>query len=204
MVALSALWLPILVSGVAVFIVSAIVWMAMPHHKTDFSPPDDQDALMEAVRASTTGPGMYYFPWAGPEGERSDAYRARVHTGPVGILRVRDPKSVLDMRSAIMKSLVLHLAAALFVGYLGSATLPQGTDFPKVFQVTATAAFMAHGVHRLPGMHLVRPPRARRLQARSRRTGLRAPDRSRLRRNVARLSGPADPNPTETQRSTPR
>lgn len=145
MVTLSALWAPILIAGGAVFIVSAIVWMLMPHHKNDFSPPDDQDALMDAVRRTTSGPGMYYFPWAGPEGEQSDAYKARVHTGPVGILRVRDSRAVLDMRSSILKSLLLHLVVALFVGYLGSAVLPVGTDFLKVFQVTGTAAFMAHG-----------------------------------------------------------
>ena len=44
MVTLSALWAPIVISGVAVFILSAIVWMLMPHHRKDFSPPDDQDA----------------------------------------------------------------------------------------------------------------------------------------------------------------
>lgn len=145
MVTLSALWAPVLLAGGIVFMVSAMVWMFMPHHKNDFSPPDDQDALMDAVRNTTAGPGMYYFPWAGPEGEQSDAYRARVHAGPVGILRVRDPKAVLDMRSSILKSLLLHLVVALFVGYLASATLPAGTGYSKVFQVTGTAAFLAHG-----------------------------------------------------------
>ena len=145
MVTLSALWAPILLSGAITFIVSAMVWMVMPHHKKDFSPPDDQDALMDAVRKSTGGPGMYYFPWAGPEGENSDAYRARVRTGPVGILRVRDPGAVLDMRSSILKSLLLHLVVAVLVAYLASATLPVGTAYLKVFQVTGTAAFLAHG-----------------------------------------------------------
>ena len=145
MVTLSALWAPILLAGGVTFVVSALVWMVMPHHRNDFSPPDDQDALMDAVRKNTGGPGMYYFPWAGPEGERSDEYKARVHIGPVGILRVRDAKAVLDMRSSILKSLMLHLVVAFFVGYLAFATLPAGTEYLKVFQVTGAAAFMAHG-----------------------------------------------------------
>ena len=33
MVSLAALWLPIVLSAVIVFVVSALVWMAMPHHK---------------------------------------------------------------------------------------------------------------------------------------------------------------------------
>ena len=145
MVTLSALWAPILLSGGVVFAVSAMVWMVMPHHKNDFSPPEDQDALMDAVRSTTAGPGMYYFPWAGPEGEQSDAYKARVRTGPVGILRVRDPAAVLNMGPSILKSLVLHLVVALFVGYLASAALETGAPYLSVFQITGTAAFMAHG-----------------------------------------------------------
>lgn len=33
---LLSLWLPILLSAAVVWIVSAIVWMALPHHKQDF------------------------------------------------------------------------------------------------------------------------------------------------------------------------
>ena len=36
MVPLAALWLPILVSGVVVFLASWIVHMLLPHHRSDF------------------------------------------------------------------------------------------------------------------------------------------------------------------------
>ena len=35
MVTLAALWMPIVLSAVLVFVVSSIVWMALPHHKSD-------------------------------------------------------------------------------------------------------------------------------------------------------------------------
>ena len=144
MVPLAALWLPVLLSAVVVFAVSAMVWMVMPHHRNDFARADDEDALMDAVRRSG-GPGMYMFPWA-PDGEQnSEGYRERLLAGPVGILRVRDPQSVADMKPAMAKSVLLQLVVAIFVAYLASSTLERGASFLSVFQVAGTAAFMAHG-----------------------------------------------------------
>ncbi|MDE2764584.1 MAG: hypothetical protein OXQ94_07645 [Gemmatimonadota bacterium] len=145
MIPLTALWLPILLSGMVVFAVSAMIWMVMPHHKQDFAAADDEDALMDAVRSTVPGPGMYTFPRA-PDGETSgEAYRERLAAGPVGILRVRDPETVIDMRPAMAKSVLLHLVIAVFVAWLASSTLEVGASHASVFQVAGTAAFMAHG-----------------------------------------------------------
>lgn len=145
MVTIAALWLPILLSAVVVFVVSAAVWMAMPHHKNDFSSASDQDTLMNAVRSSTPGPGMYMFPWAAGGGDNSEEYRNQLRAGPVGILRVRDPESVINMGPAMLKSVVLYLVIGVFVAYLASVTLAAGAPYLSVFQVTGTAAFMAYG-----------------------------------------------------------
>jgi len=145
LIPLTALWLPILLSGMVVFAVSAMIWMVMPHHKQDFAAADDEDALMDAVRSTVPGPGMYTFPRA-PDGEMSgEAYRERLAAGPVGILRVRDPETVIDMRPAMAKSVLLHLVIAVFVAWLASSTLEVGASHASVFQVAGTAAFMAHG-----------------------------------------------------------
>ncbi len=145
MVTIAALWLPILLSAVVVFVVSAAVWMFMPHHKHDFAPASDQDKLMDAVRSSTPGPGMYYFPWAIGGDERSPEYQEQVRAGPVGILRVRDPQSVVNMGPAMLKSVLLYAVIGVFVAYLASVTLAAGASYLSVFQVTGTAAFMAYG-----------------------------------------------------------
>ncbi|MDE2795494.1 MAG: hypothetical protein OXL34_11800 [Gemmatimonadota bacterium] len=144
MVPLTALWLPILLSAIVVFAVSAMVWMVMPHHKNDFARSDDEDALMDAVRRSG-GPGMYMFPWAPDSDQNSEGYRERLLEGPVGILRVRDPQSVVDMKPAMAKSVLLHLVVALFVAYLAASTLEVGASYLSVFKVTGVAAFLAYG-----------------------------------------------------------
>ena len=55
MVTIGALWLPILLSAIAVWVASAIIWMAMPHHKSDFRKLPDEDA---ALRALTSQPSL--------------------------------------------------------------------------------------------------------------------------------------------------
>ena len=144
MVPLTALWLPILLSAVVVFVVSAMVWMVMPHHRNDFTRADDEDALMDAVRRAG-GPGMYMFPWAPDSEQNSEGYRERLLEGPVGVLRVRDPRSVIDMKPAMARSVLLYLVVGVFVAYLAASTLEVGASYLAVFQVTGTTAFMAYG-----------------------------------------------------------
>ncbi len=145
MVPLTALWLPVLLSAIVVFAVSAMVWMVMPHHKNDFAPAEDEDALMDAVRGGVAGPGMYSFPWPRDGEDNSEAYRERLAAGPVGVLRVRDPGAVIDMRPAMAKSFLLQVVVAVFVAFLAAGTLQRGASFLPVFHVAGTAAFMAHG-----------------------------------------------------------
>ena len=37
-------WLPIVVSGAAVFFLSFMMWMVLPHHRSDWAPMPDEDA----------------------------------------------------------------------------------------------------------------------------------------------------------------
>ena len=62
MVTITALWAPILLSAVVVFVVSAMDWMVMPHHKNDFAAADDEDGLMDAVRTGTGRPRDVHVP----------------------------------------------------------------------------------------------------------------------------------------------
>ncbi len=144
---LLTLWLPILISAAVVFVASAAVWMILPHHRSDWTPATDEDALMEGVRKGTAGPGMYYFPFFPAERnpETMAAYQDKARAGPAGIVRVRDPESVIRMGPSLVRSFALHLVIAIFVAYLASVALAPGAAYLAVFQITGTAAFLAHG-----------------------------------------------------------
>ena len=61
---LGALWLPILVSAVLVFVVSAIIHMVLKYHNSDYSPLSNEDAVRAAIRAGNPRPGLYVVPFA--------------------------------------------------------------------------------------------------------------------------------------------
>ena len=64
------LWLPILVAAVVVFIAGAVIWMAMPWHKTDWSKTADEEAVRAALKS--TSPGMYTVPNVNDRAEFAD------------------------------------------------------------------------------------------------------------------------------------
>ena len=62
MTALPALWLPILLSSVIVFVVSSVIHMALPWHKSDYPPIPNEDKVMDALRPFAIPPGDYMVP----------------------------------------------------------------------------------------------------------------------------------------------
>ena len=57
MVAIMSLWIPIVLSAVLVFIVSSIIHMLLPYHRTDFGKVPSEDEVMEALRKFNIPPG---------------------------------------------------------------------------------------------------------------------------------------------------
>src|SRR3989441_2837498 len=62
MTGLSALWLPILLSSVIVFVVSSAIHMASPWHKSDYPKVPNEDRVRDALRALAIPPGDYMIP----------------------------------------------------------------------------------------------------------------------------------------------
>jgi hypothetical protein len=52
MVPITALWLPILLSAVIVFVASSILHMVLPYHKSDYRKLPEEDKVMDALRAA--------------------------------------------------------------------------------------------------------------------------------------------------------
>ena len=56
MVTIPSLWLPILMSGVLVFLVSSIIHMALKYHKNDFAPLPDEEATRAVLGKQKLAP----------------------------------------------------------------------------------------------------------------------------------------------------
>ncbi|NIQ58277.1 MAG: hypothetical protein GWN71_34520, partial [Gammaproteobacteria bacterium] len=60
MIPIATLWLPILVTTVAVFVTSFLLWAVLPHHRSDYGQLPDEEAVREALRDAE--PGLYNVP----------------------------------------------------------------------------------------------------------------------------------------------
>jgi len=88
MVSLTALWLPILLSAVIVFIASSIIHMVLPYHRSDYRQLPDEDKLLATLRAAGLKPGLYHFPFCTHKDMNSPAAQEKYKQGPVGLLTV--------------------------------------------------------------------------------------------------------------------
>jgi hypothetical protein len=137
------LWLPILLSAVVVWIISAVVWMALPHHKRDFIALPDEEGLMEYLRKSGIKPGNYVFPdFRGREAMKSPRVEQALNEGPVGHLSVWP--TPLTMGSKMIATFIVYLVASTLIAYLTRVALPGAAPFAKVFQVAGTAGILAY------------------------------------------------------------
>jgi hypothetical protein len=143
------LWLPILLSAAAVWIVSIIASMALPHHKQDFIGLTDKDGFMDDLRKRGIKPGNYVFPdFRGREAMKSEKVQKALNEGPVGHLSVW--KTPLTMGDKMVATFIVYLVVSTLIAYLTRIALPGPADFAKVFQIAATAGILAYCFSFLP------------------------------------------------------
>src|SRR5437879_8349619 len=104
MTGLAALWLPILVSSVLVFVVSSAIHMASPWHKSDYPRVPNEDRLRDALRPLAIPPGDYMVPRPSSREEmRSPGFADKIKQGPNLIVTVI-PNGPWSMRQSLTLS----------------------------------------------------------------------------------------------------
>jgi hypothetical protein len=146
---LVALWLPILVSAVIVFIASSVIWMATPLHKHDYKNPGDKEGvILEFLRGAGLSPGVYYVPWCQGKDQKDPAVQAHMKAGPWAMI------TVMPGMPNMGKMLGLWFAHLVIVGvlvaYVTGTALPAGAAYLKVFQLAGVTALIAHAAYALP------------------------------------------------------
>jgi len=149
---LAALWLPILLSAVIVFIASSIMHMVLPYHKSDYRQLPDEDKLLDSLRPAGLQKGLYVFPYCTHKEMNSAAVQEKYKQGPVGMLTVF-PSGPPAMPKFLAMWFVYSLIIGVFVAYITAHAHPlalaQGAPFRPVFRVAGTAAFLAYGLANL-------------------------------------------------------
>jgi hypothetical protein len=149
MVAVSALWLPILLSAVVVFIASSIMHTVLTYHRSDCHQLPEEDKLLAALRAAGLQRGLYMFPYcANPKEMKSPAMAEKYKQGPVGMLTVF-PTGLPVLPKFLGMWFAFCLILSLFVACLTGRTVAPGAPLLAAFQLAATAAFLLYGLAQL-------------------------------------------------------
>jgi len=137
------LWLPIIASAGLVWIASAIIWMAMPWHKTDFSKVPDEEAARAALKGLM--PGQYMLPYCiDPKEIENPDMRRKFEEGPLAYVTVA-PSGLPKMGGRMFQSFLYNLLVGIICAYLLTRSMMMA-DYLSVFRLTGTVAFVAYGV----------------------------------------------------------
>jgi hypothetical protein len=144
MVGITALWLPILLSAVFVFVASAIIHMGLRYHQTDFTAVPGEDKVRAAMRDEGIGPGNYHFPFACGMGElKNPDVIAKFKEGPVGLLTVM-PSGPPSMGKNLVQWFIYTVIASILIAYVTGRTLGADAHYLQVFRVAGAVALLTY------------------------------------------------------------
>ncbi len=145
MVAMTSLWLPILVTVVAIFLASSIIWMALPIHKNDFKNfGTSEGEAMTAIRSWGLGSGVFMFPMCDPKAIKDNAVaQERLKTGPWGTVTLLTESPTMGKCLGFWVLNIVILTT--LIAYVTAQSNPAGAKWVEIVQVAFTTALLAYG-----------------------------------------------------------
>lgn len=145
MVPVLSLWLPILLSALAVFLLSSLIHMLLPWHRGDFAGLPQEDRARDALRGVPTG--GYIVPWHGgsPEGMKDPAWQAKRSEGPVAFVTVLEPGPP-SMGKQLGLWFLYTVLVGIFAAYVAGRALGPAAPYGEVFRFVGTTAFAGYSL----------------------------------------------------------
>jgi hypothetical protein len=144
MTALTALWLPILLSAVFVFVASSLIHMLTKWHDSDMPPLPNEEAFRNAVGPLGLPPGDYMIPRAKTTAEmRTPEFDEKLKRGPVMVMTVM-PNGLISMGRALGLWFLYSVVVSYFAAYIAGRALPPGAHYLDVFRFAGATAFIAY------------------------------------------------------------
>lgn len=146
MAMLAALWLPILLSAVLVFVASSVIHMFLGYHANDFGPVPGEDRVMTVLREEGVAVGQYVMPHAPDmDAMSSPEYVEKSKRGPVAFLTVLE-SGPPSMGRQLVQWFVYLVMASLLIAYVVGLSLGPGAPYMDVFRIVSATAFLAYTV----------------------------------------------------------
>jgi hypothetical protein len=146
MVPIPELWLPIVLSAVAVFIISSIIHMVLKYHDNDFKSFPAEDAVMDDLRKHNIPQGEYYFPRAKDMKEMgTPEFIKKMKRGPVAMMTVLENEAP-KMGKQLSLWFLYSVVVGIFAAYVAGRALEPGDHYLSVFRFTGVTAFLGYGL----------------------------------------------------------
>ena len=145
---IAALWLPIILSTFAIFIVSAFIWMATPMHTKDIKMFPDEPGLRKYLSSVPLERGLYMWPQPSDGNMNNPEYSAAYQDGPWGSMTILDRRPSFPIN--LVRVLLCYLAISAFIAWLGWAAMPNATDKADVFLFVFVAGVLGFCAGGLP------------------------------------------------------
>jgi len=151
MAAIISLWLPILLSAVAVFIISSIIHMFLGYHNSDFKKLPSEDGVMDDLRKHNLPPGNYVMPHASTGKERNaQEFKDKMKKGPVAFITMF-PSGEMGMGKSLILWFVYCVIVGIFAAYITGKALSPEASYINVFKFAGVTAFAGYGLALLQG-----------------------------------------------------
>jgi len=146
MVSITALWLPILLSAVIVFVVSSIIHMALPFHKSDYRKLPDEDKVADTLRSAGVTPGRaYVIPHCTMKEMKSPEIQEKFKRGPVGFITIR-PSGAPGLGKFLLQWFLYCVVVGIFAACVAAATQPPATEYKRILHVVGIVAFVGYSL----------------------------------------------------------
>jgi hypothetical protein len=146
MVTIMSLWLPILLSAIAVFIASSVIHMVLPYHKSDYTKLPSEDGVLDALRKFDLPAGDYMFPRPdNMQDMKTPAFQEKYAKGPTGLMTIYE-KGPWAMGSTMTIWFVYSVVIGIAAAYVAGHALPPGAPWKAVVRFTGATTFCCYGV----------------------------------------------------------
>jgi hypothetical protein len=129
-----------------VFVMSSLIHMTLPWHKSDYPKVPNEDQVREAIRPLAIPPGDYMIPRPSSRQDmRSAEFDEKMKQGPVMVLTVM-PNGPMSMARNLVLWFLYIAAVGHFAAYIAGRALPVGAEYLHVFRFVGATAFIGYSV----------------------------------------------------------
>lgn len=146
MVPIPALWLPILVSAIFVFILSSLIHMVFGYHAGDYKKLPNEDGIADALRKFSIPDGSYQLPRAASMKEfGSPEHQEKVKKGPNAMITIWSGADS-SMTGPMIQWFVYSLLIGIFAAYITGRALGPDAHYLAVFRFAGVSTFIAYAL----------------------------------------------------------